>query len=164
MHRGRALDALAAAARIHAIAIQPNMRDGHWRQAQAGCELVLCHIPARQAPGYLPRLHGVLECLHADAARAAREGGDARAAQSHLHALIGYLSERRAPLARRITVLTELAYLHIADGDAPAGGRMLIGIGRFLAATASGPDGGPGPDLWRPRPRPSVPAQRPPAD
>jgi hypothetical protein len=161
---GDALDALTAAARINAIAIAPNMRDGHWLQARACCEHVLRHIPARQAPGYLPRLRGVLECLHADAARAAREGGDLPGAQSHLHALIGYLRERHAPLARQVTALTELAYLHIASGDAPAGGRMLIGIGRFLAATANGTGCDLDSDLWRPRARLSVPAQREPAD
>src|SRR5689334_7826708 len=81
LRRGDALDALAAAARIHALTVEPNMQDGRWLQAQASCEHMLRHIPARQAQGYLPGLRGVLESLHADAARAARAGGDLHGAQ-----------------------------------------------------------------------------------
>jgi hypothetical protein len=166
LRRGNTLDALAAAARIHATAVQPNMRDGCWPQAQACCELVLSHIPARGAPGYLTGLRGVLECLHADAARAARAGGDLRGAKSHLLALTEYLRDRRAPVAQQVVTLIDLAYLHIDSDDARAGGRVLASVGPFLAATAGGRgcdfDGVP--DLWRPRPRLSVPAQRGPAD
>lgn len=166
VRRGNALDALAAAARIHATAVQPNMRDGGWPQAQACCELVLRYIPARPAPGYLPGLRGVLECLHADAARAAREGGDLLGAKSHLHALIEYLRDRHAPVARQVTVLIDLAYVHIGADDARAGGRMLVGIGPFLASAAGGTgcDSDALPDLWHPWPRFSVPAQRKPVD
>lgn len=164
--RGNALDVLAAAAAIHATAVQPNMREGCWPQAQACCELVLSCIPARQAPGYLPGLRGVLECLHADAARAARESGDLLAAKAHLQALIGYLREGRAPAARQVMALIDLAYIHIHSDDARAGGRMLAGIGPFLASAAGGAGGDfdARPDLWRPWPRFSVPAQRQPAD
>jgi hypothetical protein len=165
LRRGNALDALAAAARIHAAAVQPNMRAGGWPQAQACCEAVLSHIPARQAPGYLPGLRGVLECLHADAARAARAGGDLRGAEAHLHALLGYLREGRAPLARQVTALVDLAYIHIDLDDARAGRRILAGLGPFLASVGgTGGDFEARPDLWSPWPRFSVPAQRKPAD
>jgi hypothetical protein len=129
---GNALDALAAAARIHAITVRPNMRPGRWPQAVAGCECVLSHIPARQAPGYLPKLSGVLECLHADAALAARNGGDFPRAELHLTALIGYLHDRQAPVARQAVALIDLAHVYIAAGKSYAGGRILAGIGPFL--------------------------------
>lgn len=163
LRSGTVLDALAAAARIYAIGIQPNMRDGRWPRAQACCERVLGHIPARQEPGYRPSLRGVLECLHADAARAAREGGDLDGAKPHLNALAGYLRERHAPVARQVVVLTDLAFLHIDSGDARAGGRMLASIAVLAASAESGTGRVPA-DLWRPRPRLSVPSQRKPAD
>ena len=173
LDRGNALDALAAAARVHAAAVEPNMRAGGWPQAQACCELMLSCIPARQAPGYLPGLRGVLECLHADAARAAREDGNLLAAKSHLQALIGYLREGRAPVARQLIALIDLAYLHIDLDDARTGRRMLAGIGPFLASAAGGTGCGFDalPDLWPHCAVPgqsvaaqSVPAPREPAD
>jgi hypothetical protein len=166
LRSGDALDALTAAARIHAIAVQPNMGDGRWPQAQAYCERLLRQISASQAPGYLPGLRGVLECLHSDAARAAREGGDLHGAKWHLHALIWYLRERRAPVARQVVAITDLAYVYIDSDDPRAGGRMLASIGPFLVPPASETccDFDAPSDLWRPRPRPSVPAQRKPAD
>jgi hypothetical protein len=136
---GNLLDALTAAARIHAIAVRPSLDEGRWPEAQAGCERVLGHIPARRAAGYLPGLRGTLESLHADAARAARECGDLDGAKSHMDALIGYLRERRAPLARQVSALIELAYLHIASSDpedAKVGGRMLASVGPLLESAA----------------------------
>jgi hypothetical protein len=166
LRRGNTLDALAAAARIHATGVQPNMRDGCWPQAQACCELVLSCLPARPSPGYLPRLRGVFEFLHADAARAAREGGDLRSAKSHLHALLESLRERRAPAARQVIALVDLAYIHIDSDDARTGRRMLAGLGPFLASAAArtGGDLDAEPDLWEQWPRLSVPAQRKPVD
>jgi len=139
LHTGNLLDALTAAARIHAVVVRPNLDEGRWPQAQAGCERVLGHIPARRAPGYLPGLRGTLESLHADAARAARECGDLDGAKSHMDELIGYLRERRAPLARQVAALIELAYLHITSGDpqdATVGGRMLASVGPLLESAA----------------------------
>ena len=52
------------------------MQPGEWARAQAACERLLACIPGLNAPGYQPGLRRVVECLHADAARAAREGGD----------------------------------------------------------------------------------------
>lgn len=166
LRRGNALDALAAAARIHATDIRPNMRAGGWPQAQARCEFLLSRIPARQTRGYLPGLRGVLECLHADAARAAREGGDILGAKSHLQALIEYLREGHAPVARQVVALIDLAYVHIDSDDVRTGRRMLAGLGPFLASAARGTGGDFDelPDLWCPRPRRSVPAQRKPID
>jgi len=133
LRAGNKLDAVAAAGRIHAIAVRPNMRDGCWARAQAACERMLSHIPARQAPNYLPGLRGVIECLHADAARAAREGGDLQHAKLHLIALIGYLRDRRAPVARQVVVLIDLAFAYIDANEARTGGRILADIGPFLA-------------------------------
>ena len=166
LRRGKALDALAAAARIHATAVQPNMRDGCWPQAQACCELVLSYLPAKHSPGYFPGLRGVFEFLHADAAQAAREGGDLRSAKSHLHALLESLRERRAPAARQVIALVDLAYIHIDSDDALTGRRMLAGLGPFLASAVSrtGCDFDVLPDLWEQWPRLSVPAQRKPVD
>jgi len=131
---GNMLDALAAAARIHALAVRPNMRHGRWRLAQACCERVLSRIPGRQAQGYSPKLRGVIECLHADAAHAARETRDLEHAKLHLVALTGYLRDRRAPAAEQAAVLIELAYLHTAEGGTRAGGRILAGEARLALA------------------------------
>src|SRR5487761_740867 len=63
---GRPLDALTAAARIHDLAVRPNMRHGGWPRAQASSERVLSRMPDRRAAGYAPGLRGVIEGLHAD--------------------------------------------------------------------------------------------------
>jgi hypothetical protein len=166
LRNGKTLDALTAAAKIHAAAVEPNMGDGRWPDAQAYCERMLSHIPARESPGYEPRLRGVLECLHGDAARAARASGDLHGAKSHLTALIGYLDERGAPAAQQVEALIDLAYLHINSDDPRAGGRVLARIGPLLESATSGTCCGFAalPDLWHPPPRLLVPAQRQPAD
>jgi hypothetical protein len=134
LRTGNKLDAVAAAGRIHSIAVRPNMQAGRWPQAQAACERLLGQIPDRQAPSYLPGLRGVIECLHADAARAAREAGDLPRAKLHLIDLIGYLRDRRAPVAQQVVVLIDLAYVYIAADKATTGRLILTGIGPFLAA------------------------------
>jgi hypothetical protein len=123
-----ALDAQATAARLHAIAVQPNMRPGRWRQAQAGCERVLSCFPARHARGYLPRLRCVIERLHADAALAAREAGDLPQAKVHLTALIGCLRDRGASAAEQVLAQIDLGFVYLAAGEARAGGRILAGL------------------------------------
>ena len=164
---GRPLDALTAAARIHALAVRPNMRHGGWPRAQAGSERVLSRIPARRTPGYAPRLRGVIECLHADAARAAREAGDLPRAKLHLTALTGYLRDRRAPVVVQAMVMIDLAEVYIAAGDARAGGRILAGLGPLITGYSTRP--APGPRAASAAPRPAsagraaavaVPAQR----
>jgi len=158
---GRPLDALAAAARIHSLVVRPNMRHGSWTLAQACSERVLSRIPPRRTPGYSPRLRGVIECLHADAARAAREAGDLQRAKLHLTALTGYLRDRRAPVALQAAVTVDLAEVHIAAGDPRAGGRILAGLGPLITGYFP---------RAVPRPRPAsapavaVPAQRRPSD
>ena len=149
---GRPLDALAAAARIHSLGVRPNMRHGSWTLAQACSESVLSRIPPRRTPGYSPRLRGVIECLHADAARAAREAGDLQRAKLHLTALTGYLRDRRAPVALQVAVTVDLAEVHIAAGDARAGGRVLAGLGPLITGYFPGPV---------PRPRPATAPARP---
>ena len=144
---GRPLDALAAAARIHSLGVRPNMRHGSWTLAQACSESVLSRIPPRRTPGYSPRLRGVIECLHADAARAAREAGDLQRAKLHLTALTGYLRDRRAPVALQAAVTVDLAEVHIAAGDARAGGRILAGLGPLITGYFPRPV---------PRPRPAT--------
>lgn len=136
---GRPLDALTAAARVHALAVRPNMRHGCWPRARAGSERVLGRIPARRTPGYSPRLRGVIECLHADAARAAREAGDPERARLHLTALTGYLRDRQAPVALRVAVTIDLAEACIAAGDARAGGRLLSGLGPLITGYSPRP-------------------------
>jgi hypothetical protein len=169
------LDALAAAARIHDLVVRPNMRHGRWPRAQAGSERVLSRIPARRTPGYSPRLRGVIECLHADAARAAREAGDLRRARLHLTALTRYLRDRRAPVAVRAAVLIDLAEVYIAAGDARTGGRLLARLGPLITGYPPQPVPRPAPrPRWAFRPaRPAsaghraavtVPAQRRPID
>jgi|HubBroStandDraft_2_1064218.scaffolds.fasta_scaffold94724_2 hypothetical protein len=160
LRAGNKLDAVAAAGRIHAIAVRPNLAAGRWPQAQAACERVLSHIPARQAPGYLPGLRGVIECLHADAARAAREAGDLRPAKLHLIALIGYLRDRRAPLGRQVVVLVDLALVYIAANEARTGQRILADIGSFLAGEYPGDR--PRPKRLAGRPRRTVAISPPP--
>ena len=149
---GRPLDALAAAARIHSLGVRPNMRHGSWTLAQACSESVLSRIPPRRTPGYSPRLRGVIECLHADAARAAREAGDLQRAKLHLTALTGYLRDRRAPVALHSAVTVDLAEVHIAAGDARAGGRILAGLGPLITGYFPRPV---------PRPRPATGPARP---
>ncbi len=149
---GRPLDALAAAARIHSLGVRPNMRHGSWTLAQACSESVLSRIPPRRTPGYSPRLRGVIECLHADAARAAREAGDLQRAKLHLTALTGYLRDRRAPVALQAAVTVDLAEVHIAAGDARAGGRILAGLGPLITGYFPRPV---------PRPRPATAPARP---
>jgi hypothetical protein len=121
---------------------------------------VLSHIPARQAPGYLPGLRGVIECLHADAARAAREAGDLRPAKLHLIALIGYLRDRRAPLGRQVVALVDLALVYIAANEARTGQRILADIGSFLAGEY--PGARPRPKRLAGRPRRTVAISPPP--
>ncbi|MCW2895413.1 MAG: hypothetical protein JWO75_4902 [Actinomycetia bacterium] len=142
---GRPLDALTAAARIHALAVRPNMRHGGWPRAQASSERVLSRMPARRTPGYAPRLRGVIECLHADAARAAREAGDLQRAKLHLTALTGYLRDRRAPVVVQAAVMIDLAEVCIAAGDARAGGRILAGLGPLITGYSPRPAPGPRP-------------------
>ncbi|MDX6341800.1 MAG: hypothetical protein QOH87_1938 [Trebonia sp.] len=142
---GRPLDALTAAARIHALAVRPNMRHGGWPRAQASSERVLSRMPARRTPGYAPRLRGVIECLHADAARAAREAGDLQRARLHLTALTGYLRDRRAPVVVQAAVMIDLAEVCIAAGDARAGGRILAGLGPLITGYSPRPAPGPRP-------------------
>ena len=149
---GRPLDALAAAARIHSLGVRPNMRHGSWTLAQACSESVLSRIPPRRTPGYSPRLRGVIECLHADAARAAREAGDLQRAKLHLTALTGYLRDRRAPVALQAAVTVDLAEVYIAAGDARAGGRILAGLGPLITGYFPRPV---------PRPRPATAPARP---
>ena len=149
---GRPLDALAAVARIHSLGVRPNMRHGSWTLAQACSESVLSRIPPRRTPGYSPRLRGVIECLHADAARAAREAGDLQRAKLHLTALTGYLRDRRAPVALQAAVTVDLAEVHIAAGDARAGGRILAGLGPLITGYFPRPV---------PRPRPATAPARP---
>ena len=149
---GRPLDALAAVARIHSLGVRPNMRHGSWTLAQACSESVLSRIPPRRTPGYSPRLRGVIECLHADAARAAREAGDLQRAKLHLTALTGYLRDRRAPVARQAAVTVDLAEVYIAAGDARAGGRILAGLGPLITGYFPRPV---------PRPRPATGPARP---
>lgn len=84
-------------ATVATLASNPETRKG-----TAGCERVLSCVPARHARGYLPRLRGVIERLHADAALAAREAGDLSQAKVHLTALIGYLRDRGAPAAELV--------------------------------------------------------------
>jgi hypothetical protein len=127
---GRPLDALTAAARIHALAVRPNMR-------------------------------GVIECLHADAARAAREAGDQQRAKLHLTALAGYLRDRRAPVALQAAVTVDLAEVLIAAGDARAGGRILAGLGPLITGYSPGPVPGPRPPGAPARPRQPASANRP---
>jgi hypothetical protein len=152
------LDALAAAARIHDLVVRPNMRRGRWPRAQAGSERVLSRIPARRTPGYSPRLRGVIECLHADAARAAREAGDLRRARLHLTALTRYLRDRRAPVAVRAAVLIDLAEVYIAAGDPRTGGRLLARLGPLITGYPPQPAPSPRP---APRPRWAFPPARP---
>jgi hypothetical protein len=142
---GRPLDALTAAARIHAIAVRPHMRHGGWPRARAGSERLLSRIPARRTPGYAPRLRGVIECLHADAARAASEAGDLHRAKLHLTALTGYLRDRRAPVVVQAMVMIDLAEVYIAAGDARAGGRILAGLGPLITGYSPRPAPGPRP-------------------
>jgi hypothetical protein len=142
---GRPLDALTAAARIHALVVRPNMRHGGWPRAQASSERLLSRIPARRAPGYAPRLRGVIECLHADAARSAREAGDLQRAKLHLTALTGYLRDRRAPVVVQAAVMIDLAEVYIAAGEARAGGRILAGLGPLITGYAPPPRPAPGP-------------------
>ena len=149
---GRPLDALAAAARIHSLGVRPNMRHGSWTLAQACSESVLSRIPPRRTQGYSPRLRGVIECLHADAARAAREAGDLQRAKLHLTALTGYLRDRRAPVALQAAVTVDLAEVHIAAGDARAAGRILAGLGPLITGYFPRPV---------PRPRPATAPTRP---
>lgn len=153
---GRPLDVLVAAARIHALVVRPNMRYGRWPLAQTCCERVLSRIPARLTPGYSPRLRGIIECLHADAARAAREAGDLGRARLHLIALIGYLRDRRAPLARQVAVTIDLAEVCITAGDARAGGRILASIGPLITGYSPRPA-----TSRRPASTPSRPPRRP---
>jgi hypothetical protein len=124
-------------ARIHAIAVRPNMRQGGWPRAQVGCERMLSCIPARQADGYQPGLDHVVECLHADAARAAREAGDLRGAKLHLDGLIGYLRDRHAPMAQQVVALIDLAFVHIALGEARAAARILASLGPYVESSAA---------------------------
>ncbi len=157
---GRPLDALAAAARIHSLVVRPNMRQGSWTLAQACSERVLSRIPPRRTPGYSPRLRGVIECLHADAARAAREAGDLQRAKLHLTALTGYLRDRRAPVALQAAVTVDLAEVLIAAGDARAGGRILAGLGPLITGYFPGPVPRPRPRAAPARPRRPRPAGR----
>jgi hypothetical protein len=157
---GRPLDALAAAARIHSLGVRPNMRHGSWTLAQACSESVLSRIPPRRTPGYSPRLRGVIECLHADAARAAREAGDLQRAKLHLTALTGYLRDRRAPVALQAAVTVDLAEVHIAAGDARAGGRILAGLGPLITGYFPRPVPRPRPATARARPRRPRSAER----
>ena len=157
---GRPLEALTAAARIHALAVRPNMRHGGWPLAQACTERVLSRLPARRTLGYSPRLRGVIECLHADAARAAREAGDLRRAKLHLTALAGYLRDRRAPVALQAAVTVDLAEVLIATGDARAGGRILAGLGPLITGYFPCPVPLPRPATAPTRPRRPRPAKR----
>ena len=151
---GNALDALAAAARVHALSVRPNLGHGRWPLAHASCERILSRIPGRQTRGYSPQLRGVIECLHADAAYAAREAGEFQQAKRHLLALAGYLSDRCAPTTQQALVLMELAYLYIAVGEARAGGRILAEAGALLTgcppapAASSRPASAPGWPVW----------------
>lgn len=99
-----------------------------------------------------------------DAARAARENGDLRGAESHLVALIAHLDDRHAPLAQRVMARIDLAYVYIAGDDPPAGQRILAGIGSMMASAAGGPGQRALADLWAPALGRSVPAQRAPSD
>ena len=117
LRAGNTLDALTAAARIHAIAVRPNMRPGDWARAQAACERLLACIPDLHDPGHQPGLRRVVECLHADAARAAREGGDLEQAKLHLITRLGYLRDRHAPVAQQARALIDLAHVYIAAGS-----------------------------------------------
>lgn len=149
---GNVLDALTAAARIHAAAVRPNMRRGRWPRAQAACEQLLDLIPARRTPGYLPRLRRVIEFVHADAACAARASGDLQRAKRHLIALTGYLSDRRAPVAQHAVVLVDLARVYIAADEPRAGERILAAIGPFLPQSKVSPGAPRGtgqPPHWR---------------
>jgi hypothetical protein len=132
LRAGNTLDALTAAARIHAIAVRPNMRPGDWARAQAACERLLACIPDLHAQGYQPGLRRVVECLHADAARAAREAGDLEQAKLHLITRLGYLRDRHAPVAQQARALIDLAHVYIAAGETFTGGRMLADVGRLL--------------------------------
>jgi hypothetical protein len=134
LRAGDVLDALTAAARIHAIAVRPNMSRGHWQQAQAVCERMLGHIPARHAPGYEPRLRRVIECLHADAALAARAGGDYAMAKLHLIALIGCLRDRGAPMAQQVLAVIDLANVYLAANEARSAGQILADLGAIVTA------------------------------
>jgi hypothetical protein len=132
LRAGDTLDALAAAARVHATAVRPNMQPGEWARAQAACERLLACIPGLNAPGYQPGLRRVVECLHADAARAAREGGDLEQAKLHLITRLGYLRDRHAPVAQQARALIDLAHAYIAGGETFTGGRMLADVGLLL--------------------------------
>lgn len=132
LRAGDTLDALAAAARIHAVAVRPNMQPGEWARAQAACERLLACIPGLNAPGYQSGLRRVIECLHADAARAAREVGDLEQAKLHLITRLGYLRDRHAPVAQQARALIDLAHVYIAGGETFTGGRMLADVGLLL--------------------------------
>lgn len=147
LRAGDTLDALAAAARIHAVAVRPNMQPGEWARAQAACERLLACIPGLNAPGYQPGLRRVVECLHADAARAAREGGDLEQAKLHLITRLGYLRDRHAPVAQQARALIDLAHAYIAAGETFTGGRMLADVGLLLTTEYPHPEDEPVPGL-----------------
>jgi hypothetical protein len=132
LRAGDTLDALTAAARIHALAVRPNLQLGDWARAQAFCERLLACIPDQHAADYQPGLRRVVECLHADAARAAREGGDLERAKLHLITRLGYLRDRQAPVAQQARALIDLAHVYIATGETFTGGRMLADVGLLL--------------------------------
>jgi hypothetical protein len=115
---GDALDALTAAAWVHAIVVKPSLRRGDWGRAQAECERLLSYIPARHNPGYQPRLRRVIEYLLADAALAAHWGGDLDHAKQHLRERLGYLRERGAPATEVTAARHDLAHVHLTAGEA----------------------------------------------
>jgi hypothetical protein len=159
---GDALDALAAAARIHAVTVRPNLRPGRWTRALAACEHLLGQIPERQSPGYLPRLRGVMEALQADAVLAARGCGDVQREKLHLIALLDYLGERRAPVTSVTGALIELARFQVAANEWQAIGAILAENVSFLAAGAQEGRDGYGRKTMRPAVSPAPGRHMPP--
>jgi hypothetical protein len=118
LRTGDVLDALMAAAWVHAISVEPYLRCADWGRAQAECERLLSYLPARHSPAYQPRLRRVIEYLHADAAFAAHWGGDLDQAKQHLRDRIGYLRDRGAPAEEVIAARRDLAHVHLTAGEA----------------------------------------------